>query len=104
MTYFVTTRRREIGLRIALGARRNQVWLRFVNQGLIVASSGAVAGLCIAAWCAKFVSGMLYNIPANDATALSAAVGTMLSVALLASAVPAIRATRIDPMRALREE
>jgi putative ABC transport system permease protein len=60
--------------------------------------------LCIAAWCAKFVSGMLYNVPANDATALSAAVGTMLSVALLASAVPAIRATRIDPMRALREE
>jgi putative ABC transport system permease protein len=104
MTYFVTTRRREIGLRIAVGARGYQVGLRFITRGLAVATAGVVAGLCIAAWAARFVSGMLYNVHPNDATALSVASVTMLSVALLASAIPAIRATRVDPMRILREE
>jgi putative ABC transport system permease protein len=104
MTYFVGTRRREIGLRIALGARRDQVWLSFIAQGLSVTGAGVVAGLCLAAWTARFTSGLLYNIGANDPTALSAAVVTMLFVALLASAVPAIRGTRIDPMLVLREE
>jgi putative ABC transport system permease protein len=104
MTYFVTTRRREIGVRIALGARRAQVGLRFVSQGLAVASLGVAAGVCIAVWSAKFISGMLYNIASNDATALGAATVAMLSVAMLASAVPAVRAARVDPMQVIREE
>ena len=104
MTYFVTSKRREIGLRIALGARRNRVGLRFVSQGLAAAAFGIVAGLCIAAWSARFVSGMLYNVHANDTIAFSAAILSMVSVASLASAIPAIRAMRADPMRILREE
>ena len=104
MTYFVAGRRREIGLRIALGARRSEVGLRFVGQGMAVASAGAAAGFCLAAVCARFVSGMLYNVAAGDTMSLLAATGVMLSVALVAAAIPAIRAARIDPMQVLREE
>jgi ABC-type antimicrobial peptide transport system permease subunit len=104
MTYLFTTKRREIGLRMALGATRSGVGLRFVGRGLAVAGLGVVAGLCLTAWSARFISGMLYAVRTNDVTALGGAMITMLAVALLASAVPAFRVTRIDPMRILREE
>jgi putative ABC transport system permease protein len=104
MTYFVTSRRREVGLRMALGARRAQIGLRFVGRGLAVTAIGVVTGLCLAASSARFLSGLLFNMPSNDAWTFSIAVIAMLSVALVASAVPAIRATRVDPMQSLREE
>jgi len=104
LSYVVTTRRREIGVRMALGAGRKQIGLRFVAPGMAVAACGAAAGLLLAAWSARFISGMLYHVRANDAISLSAAVAAMLLVALLASAIPAIRAARIDPIRTLREE
>jgi len=104
MTYLVTTRRREIGLRMALGARRNEVGLRFAGRGLAVTGIGVLAGLGLAIWSARFVSGMLYSVQANDATALAGAVLVMFFVALLASAIPAFRATRVDPMQILREQ
>jgi putative ABC transport system permease protein len=104
MSYLVTMRRREIGLRMALGAQRNQVALRFTGRGLAVTGIGVVAGLGLAIWSARFISGMLYGVHANDATSLLAAVAVMFFVALAASGIPAIRATRVDPMRMLREE
>lgn len=104
MTYLVTTRRREIGLRMALGAGRDAVGMRFAGRGLAVTSIGVVVGLVLAAWTARFISGMLFGVHANDATALAGAVGMMFVVALLASAIPAFRATRVDPMQILREE
>ena len=104
VAYFVTTKRREIGLRMALGARREQVWRRFMSQGMAATAFGILAGLLLAAWSARFVSGMLYNVGADDPTAFSAAILTMLSVALLASAIPAVRATHADPIQVLREE
>jgi len=104
MSYVVTARRREIGVRMALGAARRQIGMRFVAPGMAVAAGGAVAGLLLAAWSARFISGMLYHVRPNDAISLSSAVAAMLVVALLASAVPAIRAARIDPIESLREE
>jgi ABC-type antimicrobial peptide transport system permease subunit len=104
MTYLFTTKRREIGLRMALGAPRSGVGIRFVGRGLAVAAIGVAAGLCMALWSARFISGMLYTVRADDAPALGGATIVMLTVALLASAVPALRVTRIDPMRVLREE
>ncbi len=104
MSYLVTTRRREVGLRLALGAGRVRVGRRFVMQGLAVAGSGALAGLILAAWSARFLSGMLYGVAANDVAALCSATVAMLGVALVASGVPAIRAARTDPMESLREE
>jgi putative ABC transport system permease protein len=59
MTYLVTTRRREIGLRMALGARRNEVGLGFAGRGLVLTCIGVVAGLLLATWAAQFISGML---------------------------------------------
>lgn len=104
MTYLVTTRRREIGLRMALGARRSQVGGRVAGRGLIVTGIGVAGGLVLAGWTARFLSGMLYGVHANDAAALLGAVGVMFLVALAASGIPAIRAARVDPMRILREE
>jgi predicted lysophospholipase L1 biosynthesis ABC-type transport system permease subunit len=104
MSYLVTTRRREIGLRMALGARRNQVGLRFAGRGLAVTGVGVVAGLGLAIWSARFLTGMLYGVHAGDPAALFGAIGVMFFVALAASGIPAIRATRVDPMQMLREE
>jgi putative ABC transport system permease protein len=104
MAYLVTARRREIGLRMALGARRHQVGVRVAGRGIIITGIGVAAGLVLASWSARFISGMLYSVHTNDATALLAAVGVMFVVALAASGIPAIRATRFDPMRILREE
>ena len=104
MTYFVTTKRREIGVRMALGARRDQVGLRFITQGMAVAGAGVAVGLGLAVWAARFVASMLYGVKASDATAFGLAIATMLGVALLASSIPAIRAVRVAPMRVLREE
>jgi ABC-type antimicrobial peptide transport system permease subunit len=89
---------------MALGARRNQVGLRFAGRGLAVTSIGVAAGLGLAIWSARFISGMLYGVHASDPAALFGAIGVMVFVALLASGIPAIRATRVDPMQMLREE
>lgn len=104
MSYLLATKRREIGLRMALGAPRRQVRLHFVAQGLVVAGVGIGIGLCLAVWSARFLSGMLYAVRSNDPAALGGAMAIMLSVALLASVVPAIRFTRTDPMQVLREQ
>ncbi len=84
MSHLVTTRRREVGLRLALGAGRVRVG-PVVMQGLAVAGSGALAGLILAAGSARFLSGMLYGVAANDVAALCSATVAMLAVALVAS-------------------
>jgi putative ABC transport system permease protein len=104
MSYFVNTRRREVGLRMALGEEPRQIGRRFIAQGLRVTGVGVLAGLCLTGWSARFISALLYNVGAHDLVALSAAVATMLFVALLASTVPAVRAARLDPIQTLREE
>jgi predicted permease len=104
MSYFVTTRRREIGLRMALGAERTQIGLHFTRQGLIVTAIGVGAGLVLAFWSARFLSGLLYDVGTHDLAALSIAVVAMMGVALVATAFPAFRAARVDPMQILREE
>ncbi len=104
LSYFVAMRRREIGVRIAMGARRREILSSFLHQGLRVSLAGCIAGLAVAAALGRTLSGMIYGVSALDPPTF---VGVLLVVVLTAafsSVWPAVRAARIDPMQVLREE
>jgi len=100
----VNVRRREVGLRLALGALRAQIVKQFLLQGLGVSFLGCVAGSVLAAAFARLLSGMVYGVSPTDVVTLSGVIFLVLVVAGIASLVPAIRAARVDPMQVLREE
>ena len=104
LSYTVSVRQREVGLRLALGALQAQIVKQFLLQGLRVTLLGCVAGWGLAVAFARVLSGMLYGVSVTDAATLSAVVFLMLVVAAIASLVPAIRAARVEPMQVLREE
>ena len=104
LSYTVNVRRREVGLRLALGALREQIVKQFVLQGLRVTLLGCVAGWGLAVAFARILAGMLYGVSPNDAATLSAVIFLVLAVAAAASLVPAIRAAQVEPMQVLREE
>ena len=97
-------RRREVGLRLALGALRRDIVGHFVLKGLRVIAPACAAGLALAAASARFISGMLYGVSAYDPATLVAVVVIVIAVATLASLLPAARAATVEPVRALREE
>jgi hypothetical protein len=104
LSYLVSVRRREVGLRLALGALRPQIARQFLAQGLRVSLLGCTAGLGLAAVFARLLAGMLYGVSPWDTATLASAVGIVLAVSALASLLPAIRAARVDPMEVLRDE
>jgi putative ABC transport system permease protein len=104
VSYGVQQRVREIGVRVALGASSGNVLRLIVGRSLAFASAGALIGVLGALGLTRFLSGLLYGVTAADPTTFSLAVMTLLVVALLASYLPARRATRIDPVQALRLE
>jgi len=104
LSYLVSVRQREVGLRLALGALRTQIVRQFLTQGLSVALLGCVAGLALTAVFGRLLSGMLYGVSAWDAATLGGVVGIVLAVSVLASLLPAIRAARLEPMQVLREQ
>jgi putative ABC transport system permease protein len=104
LSYFVSIRRREVGLRIALGALRRQIALRFLLQGLRVSILGCLFGLALAGVSVRLLSGMLYGVSSFDPATFGGVVVLVLLVAALATILPAARAARTDPMRVLREE
>jgi putative ABC transport system permease protein len=104
LSYLVSVRQREVGLRLALGALRTQIVRQFLAQGLSVALLGCVAGLALTAIFGRLLSGMLYGVSAWDAATLGGVVGIVLAVSVLASLLPAIRAARLEPMQVLREQ
>jgi ABC-type antimicrobial peptide transport system permease subunit len=104
MAYTVSRRTREIGIRLALGARPAEVLRMIVLRAVVVVAAGGVAGVLIAALAARLLGGVLYGVGAADPVAWLAAVGTVVVAASLASALPALRATRVDPARTLRAE
>jgi predicted permease len=104
ISYSVTQRTPEIGIRMALGAKASQVVWMIERQGLILVSIGLLCGILAALGMTRFVKGMLFGIrPADPFTFLCVA-GLLLAVALVASYLPAWRASRIDPINALRHE
>ena len=104
LSYTVNLRRREVGLRLALGALQGQIVRRFLLQGLGVSFLGCFAGGCLALAFARVLSGMLYGVSPTDGVTLSSVVLVVLAVAAVASLAPAIRAARVEPMNVLRDE
>jgi predicted permease len=104
ISYTVAMRKREVGLRLALGAMRTRIAGQFLSQGAVVAAIGCIAGIAMALGLARLISGMLYGVSATDPMTLSAVVAGVLAVAVIASLIPAIRAARLDPMHVLRED
>jgi ABC-type lipoprotein release transport system permease subunit len=104
LSYLVSVRRREVGLRLALGALRSRIVRQFLAQGLRVSLIGCAAGLALAAVSVRLLAGMLYGISPSDPFTLGAVIATVLAVSALASLLPAVRAARLEPMRVLRDE
>jgi putative ABC transport system permease protein len=104
ISYMVSLRTREIGVRMALGARADQVRRMVVRQGLVLAAIGAAIGLVGALGMSRLISSLLYGIAPYDPVTLGGVTLGLLVVAAVASWLPAMRAARIDPIEALRSE
>ena len=104
LSHMVAERTRDIGVRMALGARRSQVLAAVMRQGLALVLLGLGAGAIGAWWQTRLMQRMLYGVKPADPATFAAVAFTLLSVGALACYVPARRATRIDPMQALRHE
>ena len=98
----VVERTREIGVRTALGAQRGSILAMVVRQGMLLAGLGLVVGLFATWGSTKIISTLLFGVGASDPVVLVAVVGTLGAAALLACALPAWRASRVDPVIALR--
>ena len=104
LSYTVAQRRSEIGIRMALGATRGNIVALVVGQGALLVAAGTVAGMLGAAASSRLIESFLVGVEARDALTLSAAPLLLVGVAFVACWLPARRATRIDPMEALRVE
>jgi ABC-type antimicrobial peptide transport system permease subunit len=104
LSYVVGRRTREIGIRLAIGARRGEVLGLVLRSGLVLSVSGILLGIAAAAAATRLMRGMLHGVtPGDPWTFVTVGVGLTL-VAALASLVPAVRATRVDPVVALKTE
>ena len=104
LAYAVTQRTHELGLRAALGASRSTLLTLMLVRGLILTLIGLVIGLGGALWLTRYISTILYNVPPRDPATLAWVAAVLSVVALLACYIPARRATKVDPMVALRYE
>src|SRR5436309_9650270 len=102
--YSVARRTREIGIRMALGAQPGAVLRMIMREGSVMLLSGIAIGLLLAVATAKVLSGILYQVGALDPIAFTVAPLLLAAAALIATWLPARRATRIDPIQALRTE
>ena len=102
MSYAVAQRRREIGIRMALGATRRRVVRDVVRDGLTVTLAGLAVGVGGALAAVRLVETLLFGVTPQDPLTLAVAVASLVAIAMLACSVPAARATRVDPMITLR--
>jgi len=104
IAYLAAQRTREIGIRIALGAGRNDVRSLFLRHGLLLAVIGIGIGMIAAAAATRVMTTLLFGVSALDPLTYAAVAAALGGTALLASYLPAMRATRVDPAVALRAE
>jgi len=104
VAFLVASRRREIGVRMALGARSQLILRLILRQGMTTALVGAVAGGAMAVAVSIVVRAQMYGVPPVDMLALAATALLLASVVLVASLIPARAAARVDPLVVLREE
>ena len=104
ISYVVSQRTREIGVRMALGADRRDVSRMVLRQGMILAGIGVVVGLIAAVGLTRVMASFLYGVEATDPVTFGAVAALLTAVALVASYLPALRASRTDPLEALRFE
>ena len=104
MSYSINLRTQEIGIRMALGAQRQDVLKMVLRQGMTVVSIGLAVGLVMAAGISRIISQLLYGVGTADVRAFSATAAVLLFVALVANFVPARRATTVAPNNVMRYE
>jgi putative ABC transport system permease protein len=104
MSYTVAQRRREIGVRVALGASRGQVFRLIVGQALATTAIGVTLGVMAALGLARTVERLLFGIAPTDPVTFASVIATLTAAAMLACYLPARRATHLDPIQALRED
>ena len=104
MAFSVAQRRREIGVRVAVGAESRQIVRLFISEGLQLAAIGIAIGLVLAVGAAKLLSSMFLGLEVTDAIPIAVVALVLVAAALGASWIPARRASRVDPMIALRSD
>jgi putative ABC transport system permease protein len=102
VSYWVSQRTYEIGLRVAIGATRHRIVSMILAQGLRVALYGLAAGVILALAVTRFLASLLYGVATTDPLTFAAVTALVLGVAIAATAFPAWRASRIDPINSLR--
>ena len=102
--YTVVRRTREIGIRLALGAKPGDAQRMILREGLVITSLGVVAGLALSLLAGKLLASVLYKVSGVDPLVFLTATAVLGGVSLLACYLPALRASRVDPMVALRYE
>jgi len=104
LSYMVTERRREIGIRVALGAARSRVLTQIMKQGLQVTALGVTIGLAGALAVNRLIASLLFGVQSTDTVTIAFVIATITAVAVVASWLPAWRASRLDPNVVLRDE
>jgi ABC-type antimicrobial peptide transport system permease subunit len=104
VAYAVAQRTREIGVRIALGARMTSVMLMIVSQGVLFALSGIIIGGTVALFAGRWIEPLLFSASAADPLVYGGVAGLLLVIAIAATVRPALRASRVDPTVALRAD
>ena len=104
LSYTVTNRRREIGIRLALGASRAGVLAHILRWGLALVLAGTVLGVAAAIGVSQFIASMLFGVAATDATTFVVVVATVMVAGALACSIPAWQASRVDPLPLIRED
>jgi len=102
--FLITRRKREIGVRMALGSTGRQVLRTIIGRGLFLGGLGATIGILAALWLERLVRGMLFGVSPHDPTVLIAVPLILMAVCALASLVPALQASRVNPVEVLRQE